>query len=239
MTPYELAALVGAATPITRPFAQRAAQLFFRLLRPATDRGGAELADFLFPEGPAGTDVPSLVVHWKARNTALVLVRARAIMDDEKIEVREVPRSWVLPLLDVAGNVEDPDLQEMWARLLASGVAADEHRHPMWVKILAQMSAEDARAFARVCSEADELGVPYVDGTPGFDSSGPEVMQMVRLVALGVAMPVRTAASLNYERGDDGPDLFELDLAAAPTRLGAQFRRAVMAAEDRGGRTGG
>jgi len=217
MTPYELAAVVAAASPISRPFAQRAAQLFFRFFRPTTDRGGTELADVLFPERPAATDLPSLVVHWKACNTALLLVRTDEVLQQEKIDVREVPHSWVLPLLDAASNVDDVDLREFWARLLASGVAADEHQHPMWVKILAQMSMTDAREFLRVCARTDARGIPFVSDVDrhygGVESPSDSEF---RLVVLGLAIAM-TSGRLDVHSS-----------TAGLSQLGAQFRRAVM-----------
>ena len=181
MTPYELAALIGASSPILRPIAQRAAQLLLRLLRPATDRAAERLADTLFPENPAASDLPSVALHWRARNTALVLDRTAQIFADEKIVVREVPRSWLLPLLEAAGNVEDPDLQEMWARLLASGVEDDECQHPMFVDALRRMSPEDAR----ILSTAWPALVGMTPGEFG-DAMMPAGPEQERLHALGV-----------------------------------------------------
>lgn len=153
---------------------------------------------------------------WRWRNRILIAHRAAVILERDRISRRVVPPAFLLPLLDEAGNAEDPDLREMWAQLLASGVEADAHQHPMWVRVLAQMSGEDAREFRAVCRRTDLDGVAFVraDDRLYGDADAPTDAGE-RIVALGLALPVAGE--------DPGPSEISMRL----TRLGAQFRQAI------------
>lgn len=181
------------------------------------------------PVHVAGGMITDEVYYWRWRNRVRIAHRAAEIMDRDGIARRIVPPSFLLPLLDAAGNVEDPDLQEMWAQLLASGVEADEHQHPMWVRILAQMSAEDARAFEAACAATDCEGIAFVPagGRPGFGPLPAIRTPDARLVALGLAVMVThhlvaDAAGVTAFIADDQMPVALLD------QVGAQFRRAAM-----------
>lgn len=54
-------------------------------------------------------------------------------------------RGFLLPLLNAAGTTEDPDLQELWAQLLASAVSDEEFQQVAYIKILEQLSPAEAR----------------------------------------------------------------------------------------------
>jgi hypothetical protein len=176
------------------------------------------------PVKVAGGMLGDQVYWWQWRNRIRIANRAAEMMNKDGIARRIVPPSFLLPLLDAASNVDDPDLQEMWARLLASGVATDEHQHPMWVKILAQMSAEDAHVFHACCFAADRGGVGPVDErtTPTPVLRALPSPTIVRLDALGLVTP---RAFVNFAHvlrvGDEGFD-------GLPTGLGVQFRAAVL-----------
>lgn len=169
------------------------------------------------PVKVVGAMLGDQVYWWQWRNRVRIANRAAEIMEKDGIARRIVPPSFLLPLLEAAGNVEDRDLSEMWARLLASGVAADEHQHPLWVKILAQMSAEDARALQQVCARTDARGIPFVSDRDRFYGDiDAESDADARLFALGLTTPMTSG---RLEGGE---------ITSALSRLGAQFRRAVM-----------
>jgi hypothetical protein len=46
------------------------------------------------------------------------------------------------------GNVDDEDLQELWARLLASAMVDNENQHPAYISILQQFSPDEAKIFS-------------------------------------------------------------------------------------------
>jgi len=117
---------------------------------------GCELIKSLLgePFKVAGGMLADQVYAWRWRNRIRIAKRAEEIMAEEEIPARVLPPGFLLPLLDAAGDVEDPDLQQMWARLLASGVREDRHQHPMLVDTLRRMSREDAEFLVSVVKQA-------------------------------------------------------------------------------------
>jgi len=69
------------------------------------------------------------------------------------IAARLLPAGFLLPLLEAAGDVEDPVLSELWSRLLASGVADNKHRRPVFVDVLKRMDHDDAIGFQTIVSD--------------------------------------------------------------------------------------
>lgn len=166
--------------------------------------------------------------YWKWRNRVRIAHRAAEIIEHDGIARRIVPPSFLLPLLDAAGDIEDPDLQELWARLLASGVAADEHQHPMWIKILAQMSAEDAKAFEDTVAATDREDVPFVlePARPGWTMVPPDPVD-ARLHALGLVELVERHDESTPPEQRAGTGTLPWPVARL-SGLGDQFRDAVM-----------
>jgi len=71
----------------------------------------------------------------------------------EKLEQRhrldaEIPLGFLGSALNRAADAEAPELQELWAELIANGAAAEAHRHPSLIQTLASMDAEDAQLFS-------------------------------------------------------------------------------------------
>lgn len=142
----------------------------------------------------AGNMLADQVYYWQWRNRVRMAHRAKEMMDQDRIAPRVLPNGFLIPLLDAAGNVEEPDLQEMWARLLVSGIESDEHCHPGFVQVLSQFGGLDASILER-CKEAiidrDEfLYAPQ--GDPKFRPIGVDLLGVARfnLIRLGVCEAV-------------------------------------------------
>src|SRR5687767_11260208 len=95
----------------------------------AATEGGQEgvktafrLIESLFgrPMKAAGELLVDELRFWQWRNRVRKVLRAKEIIDRDGIAARVIPPSFLLPLLDSMGNVEDETLDEMWSRLLAS-----------------------------------------------------------------------------------------------------------------------
>ncbi|MCE9637136.1 MAG: DUF4393 domain-containing protein [Planctomycetes bacterium] len=223
-----LAALVKASQPVAVPVVKRATSLLGKLLGPGADALGARIGEFLTPPTPVQPTVLDAIARWRHGNMTLLLARTAEVLDKRGVEPRPIPIAVLFPLLEAASLVDDVDLTEMWAQLLASGVEADEHQHPMWVRILAQMSAVDARAFAAACATTDRDGVPFAPpGVRPMFAIGGQHPEDTRLNALDVVVLV----SRHDESVPPEQRVFTA-LDPVPTallsELGAQFRRAVM-----------
>ncbi len=81
---------------------------------------------------------------WQWTNRIRMGHRADEIMKLDGIAPKVLPPGFLIPLLDAAGNVDDPELQQMWAQLLASSVSNTSHRHPAFVHVLRELSRDEA-----------------------------------------------------------------------------------------------
>jgi hypothetical protein len=79
-------------------------------------------------------------------NLVEVLSRAKKRLKAKSVTVHELPLKILHPLLESASLEEDPEIQEMWANLVA-GVATDgkELFYSAYIQILKQLSTEEAR----------------------------------------------------------------------------------------------
>jgi hypothetical protein len=158
-------AAIIAATHLTKPVVEVACDLACALLgRPLRHAGGL-LGDEVYA--------------WRASNRIRLLSLVKKKLDVAKATPRMVPAGFLLPLLDAAGDVEEIDLQELWANLLASGIKADGNQHPMFVHALKQMSSQDAGVL-KVLAEARH------SFPPNFASDKATFAAAERLIAIGL-----------------------------------------------------
>lgn len=110
-----------------------------------------------FLEGVLGSPAPEVgdwlrdgVTPARRRNLQRVASRAAAISRARHQSVGRIPMHTLLPLLENSANEDEPELQERWAALLATAATAPTTVHPSFVRILAQLSAFDARLLSEL-----------------------------------------------------------------------------------------
>lgn len=79
------------------------------------------------------------------RRQNLVFIAAQAAEQVGDQEVKPVPGRVLFPLLDAASNEELPELQRMWASLMAAATVDPDAIPPAFPKILSELSALEAR----------------------------------------------------------------------------------------------
>ena len=221
------AAIAGAAAAgeaIGDPVGEKLADFLERLAGDAIDGLGKRLSAAVAGPAPQDDSLAAVLARWRSRNVVLVLRQANAILDGAGAEARQVPATFLVPLLDSASQTSDETLREWWATLLANGVQLAEVRHPMWIRILAQMSDEDAREFARACEATDTLHVSFIcaEARPAWRRSATSAAG-ARLETLGLVTQWSTADI----RESGSPVGVQVAWPIALTELGAQFRHAV------------
>ena len=130
-----LAAIVARAT-VGKPAVETGCNLIENLLGEPCKIFGGLLADQIY--------------FWQWMNRIRVAKRAKEIMDENGIASRVIPQGFLLPLIEAAGNVEKPELQELWAKLLASAVTADKFQHPSLIEALKQLTSDEAKIVKRM-----------------------------------------------------------------------------------------
>jgi len=130
------ATVVVGALAIAKPVIDTGCRLIEKLLGKPAEVAGEMLEDALYA--------------WKWRNRILIAHQAQRMMDRNRIAATVLPPGFLVPLLDRAGDVDDPDLQQLWAQLLASGVSTSAARHPSFPIILSQLSRDEGVIFRTV-----------------------------------------------------------------------------------------
>lgn len=87
------------------------------------------------------------------------LQRARDIADDEGLPLTEPPVGFLVPYLEDC-SLESPDddrLIDMWARLLKSASANYQSEHNLFIRLMREMTAKEARLFEYLVSAKDRV----------------------------------------------------------------------------------
>jgi len=92
------------------------------------------------------------------RNLIPIVLEAKRLLAENGLTVHEIPLKVIHPLLEAASLEEDPDLQELWANLLAN--AADSRQQvtvtTQYASILRELKPSDARFFQYYVEEYKE-----------------------------------------------------------------------------------
>lgn len=86
---------------------------------------------------------------WRLKNRVNVLLKAKQFCEARGVSPDKLLPSVFVPLLDEAGNADDPQLAEMFANLLASHLDTNTQPavHPAFAKVLGQLSPLDAHVL--------------------------------------------------------------------------------------------
>ena len=88
-------------------------------------------------------------------NRLRILAKAKKKMDENEDAAKVLPPGFFLPFLEAAGNVEDEDVEELWANLLANSLSIPDAQHPMVLNVLKQLSGQDAQQLRALLKRED------------------------------------------------------------------------------------
>jgi hypothetical protein len=161
-------AVAAAAAAIARPLATVTCRTLEKLIEDPVK----ELSGLL------GDRVRALRADNARRVTALAKERleARQMLD------AEVPLGFLGDALQRAASAEDPTLQELFAELIANGVATEDARHPAYLDVLSRLSARDARTFLDEVKSTQ----PFAYGGLTRNSDPQRLASQTRLSALNL-----------------------------------------------------
>jgi hypothetical protein len=136
------AAIIGSAVAIGKPVVETGCKLIENLLGEPCKVAGAMLADQVYA--------------WQWENRIKIAHRAKVLLDQNSVAEKVLPPGFLIPLLDKTGNVNQPELQEMWAGLLASSCSNDEtdETNLIFMNLLSQLSS----------SQAKIISLPFIEG---------------------------------------------------------------------------
>ncbi len=119
---------------------------------------GAKLIEKL-TDGPvkvAGEMLSDQLYYWQWQNRLRIASKAEKILKKNGVAVQILPKGFFMSFLEKAGNVEESEMQSLWAKLLASAVKSESSRHPLYISILERLTSSDAKLLAEVAKAPGE-----------------------------------------------------------------------------------
>ncbi|MDB5171761.1 MAG: hypothetical protein JWO87_3018 [Phycisphaerales bacterium] len=136
----------------------------------------------------SGAMVADEIYAWQLRQRLAVASRAARLLKEQDLAPRLLRKGFLLPFLDAAGNVDDPELQPLWARLLVSAVSCDYLQHPMLIETLRRMSREDVEVLRELAEPPARSRVATFD-RPADQPQSQRELAYARLHSLGLLAP--------------------------------------------------
>lgn len=132
----DIAESLSKVTDIAKPIVETGCNLINKLLGKPLEVAGDLAADQIY--------------GWQWRNRIRIAEKAQRLLEESKVAARVLPRGFLLPLLEAAGNCEEDSLQDLWARLLANATADDGAQLSIHIETLRRLSPGDAAIFSRM-----------------------------------------------------------------------------------------
>jgi len=117
-------------------------------------------AVLLKPSDEIGGILSDTIGYWRLKNQVRLLLKAKAWLEEQKVDPGKVLPDILIPILDEGSKVEDNQLSDMFAALLVSHLDSEGNGkvHPSFPKVLSQLSPVDARAmieFRKLASDKE------------------------------------------------------------------------------------
>lgn len=145
----DISAKVEAKFDVPADVSRDTLAFFQRLLGPV-----AEAADFLGDK----------VRFYRWKSAMKVIARARQISAETGIEPNPVPIKFLVPFLEKCSLEEETsELGEYWAHLLAKAATFPEAKNSLYVHILAEISAGEARLLSQMAERRSNREVFHSD----------------------------------------------------------------------------
>jgi hypothetical protein len=95
------------------------------------------------------------VRYQRFKNQVLILRKSQTLLEEAGLQPRPIPMKTLVPLVESCSLEDDPDIQEMWARLLADAASSDSNAflHAIGVQLLSSISVDDAKLLQLIYTE--------------------------------------------------------------------------------------
>ncbi len=125
-----------------------ASELLNKLAGPAFEECGAMVGDTLHV--------------YRVKNLLRTVDKTKRILLEAGVSPNAVPSRLLLPLLENCSLEDDDDLQERWARLLASASQETQEMSPSYIETLKQLTPSEAKHLDHVYEDAAKREAPKV-----------------------------------------------------------------------------
>lgn len=200
----------GAAIVVGKPIADKVAELTGYLLGPVAKEMGCGL-------GEVGK-------RFKLKNQAATIEFLESIADECGITLSslDVDPAFAVEWLESVSNVSDSDLQQLWARLMATASIGDAKDYQRYMFVLKQMVPSDAQLLTHCISYSKSIRCPSKDEFSNIDESVATLFRLGLLTHSFVKCG-ETVSDASYPDGSLSSD----DIQVWVSQFGKRFADAV------------
>ncbi|HBE69146.1 MAG TPA: hypothetical protein DDW52_13430 [Planctomycetaceae bacterium] len=121
---------------IAKPIVETASNLLERLAGKPCEIAGEIVADQLYA--------------WQCARRISIFNKASENLKRERIDPRTIAPGFLMPLLEAAGNIDDEELQKLWANLLVSAVESDSAQVSNYIETLRGITRVEAQLLTSI-----------------------------------------------------------------------------------------
>jgi len=116
---------------------------------------GAKLIDNLLgePFKVAGGMLSDQVYCWRIQRMAKIAAKAKKMLEAAGVEPRALPPGFLIPFLEASSVCDGEDLENLFAKILASSVSDDLYQHPVFRYAASQMNSDEIHVVAYLMSK--------------------------------------------------------------------------------------
>jgi hypothetical protein len=88
----------------------------------------------------SGGILSDTVRFWKWKNQINIIKKAKSIVENSKLDKKQVPLKILLPIMENSSLEEEAIIQDKWANILANAITASKDITPNYAEILKELS---------------------------------------------------------------------------------------------------
>lgn len=143
----------------------------------------------------------------RQQNIEQVVSHAANTMSLEtEVSSENVNPDWITRFFDIAQDISNEQMQELWGRILAGEVKQPGSFSLRTLEALRNITSEEAQLFEEVASYAIYQGLYFLyKGFSRLEKTGVEYWKIMRLIEVGIIQSVSDAALIYYRENEQCP----------------------------------
>lgn len=97
----------------------------------------------------------------KQQNMESIVEKALPLLDEDESTKQQVDNDWIVNFFEKCRTVSDEDMQQLWAKILASEANEPDKFCKKTVNLLSDLGSSDAQLFTQLCGFCFQIGNAY------------------------------------------------------------------------------
>lgn len=104
----------------------------------------------------SGGILSDTVRFWRWKNQINIIKKAKSIVENSKLDKKQVPLKILLPIMENASLEEEEIIQNKWANILANAITASKNITPNYAEILKELSVLEVVILDKLFDESSK-----------------------------------------------------------------------------------